>query len=168
MVMGRDSGWQPGGPAPRLTGLSSLWLPHPRPRRASPCAGAASTPVQPDPSMDGRFPPAHPRAGWVVHGQHGRSLQSPEVQRMRRIVTTVFLAACAALAVGPAAHAQSLLFDYVGFDYAFPNPNPAAFGEPGSGYAWLGTVPLLAPPPVTNPTLNEYKYVMQGLTPSSL
>jgi hypothetical protein len=87
---------------------------------------------------------------------------------MRRIVTTVFLAACAALAVVPAAHAQSLLFDYVGFDYEFPNPNPAVFGEPGSGYVGLGTVPVLAAPLVTNTTLNEYTYVMQGFAPSSV
>ena len=63
---------------------------------------------------------------------------------MRRFATTVFLAACAALAMVPAARAQSLLFDYVGFDYEFPNPNPAVFGEPGSGYVGLGTVPVLA------------------------
>jgi len=86
---------------------------------------------------------------------------------MRRILTTVFLAAGCALAAVPAAHAQSLLFDYVGFDYEFPNPNPATFGEPGSGYVGLGTVPVLFAPLVTNTQANEYTYVMQGFTPSS-
>lgn len=87
---------------------------------------------------------------------------------MRRFSTTVLLAACAVLAVAPAARAQSLLFDYVGFDYEFPNPNPAVFGEPGSGYVGIGTVPVLSAPLVTNTSANEYTYVMQGFTPSSV
>lgn len=87
---------------------------------------------------------------------------------MRRFSTTVLLAACAVLAVAPAARAQSLLFDYVGFDYEFPNPNPAVFGEPGSGYVGIGTVPVLSAPLVTNTATNEYTYVMQGFTPTSV
>lgn len=87
---------------------------------------------------------------------------------MRRTLTTMLLAMCAVLAVVPAVHAQSLLFDYVGFDYESPNPNPAVFGEPGSGYVGLGTVPVLAAPLVTNTALNEYTYVMQGFTPSAV
>lgn len=87
---------------------------------------------------------------------------------MRRFLTPLFLATCALFAVVPAARAQSLLFDYVGFDYEFPNPNPAVFGEPGSGYVGLGTVPVLFGPLVTNTAVNEYTYVMQGFTPSSV
>jgi hypothetical protein len=86
---------------------------------------------------------------------------------MRRFVTTLLLASCAALALVPAARAQSLLFDYVGFDYEFPDPDPGTFGEPGSGYVAVGTVPFLFPPLVTNTTLNEYTFVIQGLSPTS-
>ena len=77
------------------------------------------------------------------------------------------LATCALLWAVPPARADSLLFDYVGFDYEFPNPDPATFGEPGSGYVGLGTVPSLFPPIVANTTLNEYTMVIQGLTPAS-
>lgn len=85
---------------------------------------------------------------------------------MRRFVTTMLLALGCVLAVVPAAHSQSLLFDYVGFDYESPNPNPSTFGEAGSGYVGLGTVPNLFAPLVTNVVANEYTYVMNGLTPS--
>jgi len=87
---------------------------------------------------------------------------------MRSLVTTLLLAACAVLSTAPAARAQSLLFDYVGFDYESPNPNPGTFGEPGSGYVCLGTVPFLFAPIVANTALNEYTFVAQGLTPTSI
>jgi hypothetical protein len=87
---------------------------------------------------------------------------------MRSLVTRLLLAACVTLAVAPAAHADSLLFDYVGFDFESPNPNPATFGEPGSGYVGLGTVPFLFAPLVSNTTLNEYTFVIQGLSPTSV
>lgn len=87
---------------------------------------------------------------------------------MRRSVTTLLFAALAVLAMSPAARAQSLLFDYVGFDYEAPNPDPTQFGESGSGYVGLGTVGSLFAPLVANTTLNEYTYVMQGLTPTSV
>lgn len=86
---------------------------------------------------------------------------------MRKLVTTLFLLACA-VAVAPAARAQSLLFDYVGFDYESPNPNPGTFGELGSGYVGLGTVPNLFGPLVTNVVANEYTYVMSGMTPTGV
>src|SRR5262249_27412260 len=79
----------------------------------------------------------------------------------------LLLAACAVLFV-PAARADTLLFDYVGFDYESPNPNPATFGEPGSGYVGLGMVPSLFAPLVANTALNEYTMVIQGLTPTAL
>ena len=87
---------------------------------------------------------------------------------MRSFVTTLLLAACAALSLAPAARADSLLFDYLGFDYEDPNPNPATFGEPGSGYVGLGTVPFLFAPLVANTALNEYTFVIQGLSPTSV
>jgi len=87
---------------------------------------------------------------------------------MRRLVPTFLLAACAVLSVAPAARADSLLFDYVGFDYESPNPNPATFGEPGSGYVGLGTVPFLFAPLVSNTALNEYTFVIQCGTPTVL
>lgn len=85
---------------------------------------------------------------------------------MRRFLTTMLLALGCVLAVVPAAHAQSLLFDYVGFDYESPDPDPLQFGEAGSGYVGLGTVPFLFAPLTSNTTANEYTYVMNGLTPS--
>lgn len=87
---------------------------------------------------------------------------------MRSLVTTLLLAACAALSLAPAARADTLLFDYLGFDYEDPNPNPATFGEPGSGYVGLGTVPFLFAPLVANTALNEYTFVIQGLSPTSV
>jgi hypothetical protein len=85
---------------------------------------------------------------------------------MRRFATTFLLAACAALSLASAARGDSLLFDYVGFDYEFPNPNPATFGEPGSGYVGLGTVAFLFAPLVTNTAANEYTFVIECQTPS--
>ena len=82
---------------------------------------------------------------------------------MSRLATLLLLAACT-LAVPNPARAQSLLFDYLGFDYESPDPLPAEFGETNSGYVGLGTVPFLFPPLVGNTALNEYTYVMQGLT----
>jgi len=87
---------------------------------------------------------------------------------MRSVVTTLILAVCAVLSLAPAARAQSMLFDYVGFDYEYPNPDPGTFGEPGSGYVGLGTVPFLFAPLVSNTTLNEYTFVIQGLSPSGV
>lgn len=87
---------------------------------------------------------------------------------MRRTVTTVLLALGCLLAIVPAARAQSLLFDYLGFDYESPNPDPLTFGEPGSSYVGLGTVPNLFAPLVSNTVDNEYTYVMQGLVPTGV
>jgi hypothetical protein len=87
---------------------------------------------------------------------------------MRSLVTAFLFAACAVVSLAPAARAETLLFDNVGFDYEFPNPNPATFGEPGSGYVGLGTVPFLFAPLVSNTTDNEYTFVIQGLSPSGV
>lgn len=83
---------------------------------------------------------------------------------MRRILTTVLFAAVAVLSTVPSARAQSLLFDYVGFDYEFPNPLPGEFGEVGSGYVGLGTCPFLFAPLTSNSVANEYTFVTKNLT----
>ena len=83
---------------------------------------------------------------------------------MRSLVTTLLLAACVLVAVPTAAPAQSLLFDYVGFDYEDPNNVGTEFGDVGRGYVGLGTVPFLFPPLVSNTVLNEYTFVISGLT----
>jgi len=80
---------------------------------------------------------------------------------MRRLVTAVALVA-SALLTPVAARAQYLLFDYVGFDYE--SPKLAQFGDVGSGYVSLGTVPALFAPLVFNLTINEYTYRISGLT----
>jgi len=64
----------------------------------------------------------------------------------------------------PAAGATDLLFDYVGFDYESPNPDPGQFGELGAGYVSLGEVPVLYAPLVYNVVANEYTYIISGLT----
>jgi hypothetical protein len=81
-----------------------------------------------------------------------------------RLATTLFLAACVLVAVPTAARAQSLLFDYVGFDYENPKAPGSQFGDVGNGYVGLGTVPFLFAPLVSNTTLNEYTFVIDGLT----
>ena len=74
---------------------------------------------------------------------------------------------CALLAIPLASSGQTLLFDYVGFDYESPDPGTALFGEPGSGYVGLGTVPGLFLPLVADTSLNEYTYMMGPLTPTA-
>lgn len=82
--------------------------------------------------------------------------------RMRRLITLLMLAAFACGAAAGAARADDLLFDYVGFDYETPNNNPGQFGEVGSTYVGLGTVPFLFAPLTSNTAVNEYTYVMTG------
>lgn len=84
---------------------------------------------------------------------------------MRRIVTPLWVAALALLAFAPITQAQTLLFDYVGFDYQTPANVP--FGAPGTSYTGLGTVPFLFAPLTSDTNNNEYTYVMSGLQPSS-
>src|SRR5262245_61544735 len=75
------------------------------------------------------------------------------------------LAALLALtAAVPAARAQELLFDYVGFDYEDPIVVPGVFGGVGNGYVGLGEVPVLLSPLVSDQTNFEYTYVLTGAT----
>jgi hypothetical protein len=83
---------------------------------------------------------------------------------MRSLVTTLFLAACALVVVPTPARAQSLLFDYVGFDYEDPKAPGSEFGDNGNGYVGLGTVPFLFAPLTSDTNANEYTYVISGLT----
>lgn len=84
---------------------------------------------------------------------------------MRRFAIGMFLGLLALVALAPgAARAQTLFFDYVGYDYEDPNPNTSAFGEVGSGLVSLGMVPGLFSPLVANTVANEYTYYISGLT----
>lgn len=83
---------------------------------------------------------------------------------MNRLATRmIFVLALACAASVPAARAQSLLFDYVGFDYEDPNSNAGLFGDIGEGYQGVGTVPFLFSPLVPQPGY-EYTYYFSGLT----
>ncbi len=84
--------------------------------------------------------------------------------RFGRLRLHLLLAALASTAAIPAAHAQQLLFDYVGFDYEFPVVDPSTFGAIGNGYVTLGEVPVVASPLVSDQTNFEYTYVLTGLT----
>ncbi len=87
---------------------------------------------------------------------------------MRLKATPLLLGILAALVLSTApARAASLFFDYVGFDYESPNPNPGDFGEPGAGYVGLGYVPNLFAPLVADTTQYQYTYVVSGMTPVS-
>ena len=86
---------------------------------------------------------------------------------MPRMRPLLAVGAACFLAFATAAHADSLLFDYVGFDYESPDPNPATFGEAGSGYVGIGTVPGLFAPLVADTAANQYTYLVSGLTPVS-
>ncbi len=86
---------------------------------------------------------------------------------MHRWLLRITIGSALLLTAPLAAHAQSLLFDYVGFDYESPNPNPSEFGEPGSSYVGLGLVPGLFAPLVADTANNQYTYVITGLAPLS-
>ena len=73
---------------------------------------------------------------------------------------TVLLAACA-LSAAPA-QAQTLLFDYVGFDFEHPDNDPD-FGGLGDGYQGVGEVPVLFAPLVFNHATYQYTYHFDGL-----
>lgn len=83
---------------------------------------------------------------------------------MRRLVTPLLLL-LVCLALPATVHAQTLFFDYLGFDYEYPNPNPSQFGEAGSVYNGVGYVPSLFAPLVADTANYEYTYVMTGLSP---
>ncbi len=86
---------------------------------------------------------------------------------MNRSTPRLLLALLAACALSAApAQAQQLLFDYVGFDYEFPDLSPSVFGEVGDGYQGVGEVPALFAPLVSNQATYQYTYYFDGLTAS--
>lgn len=87
---------------------------------------------------------------------------------MKRAFTILLAAALLSHALPVAADSPTLLFDYLGFDYEDPNPDPGQFGELGSGYVGIGTVPNLFAPLVADTANNQYTYIMNGLTVSSV
>lgn len=88
---------------------------------------------------------------------------------MRRLAIATYLVLAALVVLMPgAARAQSLLADYVGYDYEFPDLDGAQFGEVGSGYVSLGFVPGLFAPLVPDVVANEYTYYISGLTSMSV
>jgi hypothetical protein len=86
---------------------------------------------------------------------------------MHRSRPLLAIGAALLLALSAPAGADTLLFDYVGFDYESPDPIPATFGEAGSGYIGLGTVPGLFSPLTADTTQYQYTYLVSGLTPVS-
>ena len=78
-----------------------------------------------------------------------------------KAVLFLFAAALACVAA-PAARAQTLLFDYVGFDYEYPIVVPGTFGGVGNGYVGLGEVPVLEAPLVSDQGNFQYTYVLSG------
>lgn len=84
---------------------------------------------------------------------------------MKRLATTLFFAVALACMGGvPAAHAQLLLFDYVGFDYDVQVDPADPFGTVGDAYRGVGFVPNVFAPLVSNQASNEYTYYFDGLT----
>ncbi|MBI1797855.1 MAG: hypothetical protein HY076_05750 [Candidatus Eisenbacteria bacterium] len=71
------------------------------------------------------------------------------------------------MTVPAAARAQSLLFDYVGFDYEYPKFGPT-FGSIGNGYQGVGEVQVVAAPLVSDQTNYQYTYFFDGLTASNV
>ena len=77
------------------------------------------------------------------------------------------VAALACTAAIPAAHSQTLLFDYVGFDYEYPVVVAGTFGGVGNGYVGLGEVPVLEAPLVSDQANYQYTYALSGTTAQS-
>lgn len=86
---------------------------------------------------------------------------------MPRMRPLLAMGAALMLALTAPVKADTLLFDYVGFDYESPDPNPGTFGEAGSGYVGIGTVPGLFSPLVADTTQYQYTYLISGLAPLS-
>jgi hypothetical protein len=88
---------------------------------------------------------------------------------MNRLATLACIGVVVTLAMSaPApARAQSLLFDYVGFDYEYPKLGPT-FGSLGNGYQGVGEVQVVAAPLVSDQTNYQYTYYFDGLVASNV
>ena len=88
---------------------------------------------------------------------------------MRRFATAALLALCLACiaAVQPARADQLLLFDYVGFDYEYPDNDGSDFGGLTNGYNGVGELPFIDSSIPTNYADNQYTYFLTGLTATS-
>ena len=85
---------------------------------------------------------------------------------MKQLTTRLLLALVVACALAaPAAADPTLLFDYVGFDYEYPDIDPL-FGGIGDGYKGLGEVPFIDGMLTTDQVANQYTYYFDGLTAS--
>lgn len=82
---------------------------------------------------------------------------------MKRIATLLAVALALTAASTSGAEEALLLFDYVGFDYESPDPNASMFGEVGSGYNGVGSVPNIFFPLVPDEATKQYTYVFSGL-----
>ena len=88
---------------------------------------------------------------------------------MKRFATALLFSVLAVALHPPAAGAQSLLFDYLGFDYySTPGGSPTTALDPTHRYTGLGTVPGVFAPLVADTSTKEYTYVMSGLIPTSI
>jgi len=85
---------------------------------------------------------------------------------MRRLIPLLF-AGCVAWTAPLHAQTPTLLFDYVGFDYEYPDMDLSQFGGIGDGYEGVGEVPVMYAPLVSNPAVYQYTYFFDGLTASS-
>lgn len=87
--------------------------------------------------------------------------------RKTAIVSGLLVFLVAVGGAGLANAAGTLLVDYVGYDYEYPNPDTTLFGEAGSGYKEVGLVPNLFSPLSPDTVNNEYTYYISGLTQSN-
>lgn len=80
---------------------------------------------------------------------------------MRQATLLRLLLALFLCALPGAARAQSLIIDYVGFDYE--SPSFGSFGQVGAGYVGVGLVPGVFLPLVSDSANNQYTYVVSGM-----
>lgn len=85
--------------------------------------------------------------------------------RFASLLLALFVIGLASGASGVSA--QTLLLDYVGYDYEFPDLDGSQFGEVGSGYVAVGLVPGLFAPLAADTVNYQYTYYISGLTSAS-
>lgn len=80
----------------------------------------------------------------------------------RKALLLVFTAV---MALAPAARANEFLLGFTGFDYQFPNANPAVYYDLGEGYNLVGFVTSVGPllDPYVDTSVNEYTFNINNL-----